>query len=145
VLDEYAGWIVDTVIPRARREANIKSGAQHVYLDGCSLGGYVGIEVFVRKHQHFGAWGSVQGALGDHRIHGYAERFAEIVAHEKKHFHVETSSGDTFRRVNEQFSKLLRDKGVKHDFVMPPGPHNQPFLRDSGTIEMLLWYDRLPR
>src|SRR5690606_33841999 len=132
--------------PRARREANVFTDAAHTYLDGCSLGGYVGVEVFLRKPTHFGAWGSVQGALGAHRVQGYADRIAEIVkTHGARPIHVETSTFDTFREVNETFSKALTKRGVPHDFTMPPGPHNQPFLRDSGTLEMLLWHDRLPR
>jgi poly(3-hydroxybutyrate) depolymerase len=146
MLDEYADWIVDGVVARARREANVFTDSKHTYLDGCSLGGYVSIEVFLRKAKHFGAWGSVQGALGDHRVQGYAEGLAEVIAkHGKRAIHIETSKGDAFRRVNEQLSRLLKKAGVPHDFAMPPGPHNQPFLRDSGTLEMLLWYDRLPR
>ncbi|HZO12027.1 MAG TPA: hypothetical protein VFB62_02175 [Polyangiaceae bacterium] len=145
-LDEYADWIVGTVIPRARSEARILAGSAHVYLDGCSMGGYVGIEVFLRKPTHFGAWGTLQGALGDSRIQGYADELADVIErHGKRHIHVETSKGDVFRRLNEQFSKMLTRAGVAHDFVMPPGPHNQPFLQDSGTVEMLLWHDRLPR
>jgi len=145
-LDLYADWLVDVVLPRARKEANVYADADHTYLDGCSLGGYVGAEVFLRKARHFGAWGTLQGALGAHRVAGYAERIAAL---QKKHgtrpIHVETSTGDAFRDVNERFHQLLKKRGVDHDFVMPPGPHNQPFLRDSGTLIKLLWLDRLPR
>lgn len=143
-LDLYADWLVDEVIPRARKEAEVHTDAKHTWLDGCSLGGYVGAEVFLRKVPHFGAWGTLQGALGAHRIAGYAERIAAAFdQHGKRPIHVETSTGDAFRDVNERFSKLLTKQGVDHDFVMPPGPHNQPFLRDSGTLIKLLWYDRL--
>jgi hypothetical protein len=145
-LEAYAAWLTEVVIPRARKEAHVFTDAAHTYLDGCSLGGYVGIEVFLRKPTHFGAWGSVQGALGAHRVPGYADKLAELVrTHGSRHLHIETSTADSFREVNEALSKALTKKGVAHDFTMPPGPHNQPFLRDSGTLEMLLWHDRLPR
>ena len=143
VLDKYADWITDVVIPRARKEARVTNTT---YLDGCSLGGYVGIEVFLRKAAHFDAWGSVQGALGSFRVPHYAKKLKEVVdAHGPRHIHLETSTADAFRKVNESLSKALKKEGVAHDFIMPPGPHNQPFLRDSGTLEMLLWHDHLPR
>ncbi|HHH30121.1 MAG TPA: hypothetical protein ENK57_17500, partial [Polyangiaceae bacterium] len=41
-LDRYADWLVDVVIPRARKEANVFEDTNHTWLDGCSLGGYVG-------------------------------------------------------------------------------------------------------
>lgn len=146
MLDEYSDWIVDTVIPHARKEANVFGDARRTYLDGCSLGGYVGMEVFLRKAKHFGAWGTLQGALGAHRVAGYAKRLKEeLERYGTRHIHVETSTNDAFRSVNRSFSRHLKKEGIAHDFIMPKGPHNQPFLRDSGTLEKLLWYDRLPR
>lgn len=146
VLDRYADWITEVVVPRARKEGNVLDTMRHTYLDGCSLGGYVGIEVFLRKPEHFSAWGTVQGALGAHRVTSYADRLAKIIEdHGERKIHIETSTGDTFRKVNQTFRKALGERNVAHDFIMPPGPHNQPFLRDSGTIEMLLWHDRLKR
>jgi hypothetical protein len=143
MLDDYADWIVDAVLPRARSEAPVLTDVAHTSLDGCSLGGYVGIEVFLRKAEHFGAWGSVQGALGKHRVHRYAERFAETLARVgKRPIHLETSSGDVFREVNELFSRQLTKRGVAHQLRIGRGPHNQPWLRDEGTLEMLLWHDR---
>ena len=145
-LDDYADWLVQEVLPRARKEAPVYSDTAHTYLDGCSLGGYVGIEVFLRKAAHFGAWGSVQGAFGSFRVAGYAKKLSQIVKrHGHRHIHLETSTSDPFRKVNEQLSKALTQRKVAHELVVPPGPHNQPFLRDSGTLEMLLWHDRLPR
>jgi iron(III)-salmochelin esterase len=145
-LDLYADWLVTEVLPRARKEADVFDDPAHTSLDGCSLGGYVGIEVLLRKPDHFGAWGTVQGAFGGGRAVHYAERLADLQAqHGKRRIHVETSTDDTFRDDNEALARELTKRGVDHDFTMPPGPHNQPFLRDSGTVEMLLWHDRLPR
>jgi hypothetical protein len=144
MLDDYADWLVESVIPRARNEAPTHGDAAHTSLDGCSLGGYVGLEVFLRKAAHSGAWGSVQGALGAHRVASYAERLGTVIdKHGARALHIETSEADAFRRVNEQLSRELRRRSIAHDFRMPPGPHNQPFLRDSGSLEMLLWHDRL--
>ncbi len=144
ILDRYADWISDAVVPRARSEANIIADAAHTSLDGCSLGGYVGLEVFLRKSSEFHAWGSVQGALGNHRIPGYIERLKAIVTPQSRHrLHLETSHADAFRGVNERFSRSLRAASLPHDFSLLRGPHNQPFLRDSGTLNMLLWHDRL--
>lgn len=145
--DMYADWLVDEVIPRARREveAEVKL-ADRVFLDGCSLGGYASMEVFLRKSPHFHAWGSVQGALGLHRVKGYADRLKQLAKKEgPKPLHLETSSGDPFKTHHEALGRYLKENGLAHELIIPPGMHNQPFLRDSGTVEMLLWHDRLPR
>ncbi|MEZ4442834.1 MAG: hypothetical protein R3B72_27305 [Polyangiaceae bacterium] len=144
-LDRYRDWILERVLPRARKEAGLPDDAP-TFLDGCSLGGYVAAELYLRAPERFQAWGSLQGALGQHRIGGYAERFAKVARdHGPRPIHLETSTEDVFRDVNQRFSKLLREQGVDHQLTVLPGPHNQPFLRDSGTLTMLLWYDRLPR
>jgi enterochelin esterase-like enzyme len=144
MLDAYADWLVAELLPRARREAGLAACAARTSLDGCSLGGHVGIEVFLRKPEHFGAWGSVQGAFGSHRIAGYADGLAAAVARPGgRRIHLETSSDDSFRAVNVELSRALGAHGVPHELRLGRGPHSQPWLREAGTLEMLLWHERL--
>ncbi len=145
-LDRYARWITDVVVPRARREAPTLDGVEHTTLDGCSLGGHFGLEVFLRRPEAFGAWGGVQTAIGEVSAVDYARRLADTLAKiGPREIHVETSTGDAFRRGNEAFSAALAKRGVAHDFRILPGPHDQAWLRESGTLEMLLWHDQRPR
>jgi hypothetical protein len=146
LLDAYADWITGEVIPRARKEAPIVAGVGATGIDGVSLGGYVGLEVFLRKPQHFGAWGSVQGAFGAHRVLDYAAKLkATIDRHGARRLHLQTSASDTYREEIGALSKRLTTLQVAHEFIAPPGAHTQAFLRDSGTLEMLLWHDRALR
>lgn len=146
--DAYADWIVDVVIPRARKEAPVLADAAHTSIDGVSLGGYVGLEVFTRRPEAFLAWGGVQSAFNIGRLRTYVEKLAAAAAKAPKPprgqglFHIETSLSDPFHDINLALSTELKKKGVSHDFVVLPGQHDQPFLREAGTIEMLLWHDR---
>jgi pimeloyl-ACP methyl ester carboxylesterase len=145
-LDEYAGWIADVVIPRVRREAPVIPDTAHTAIDGCSLGGYVGLEVFLRRPDLFASWGGVQSAFGAHRAAGYADRIEKALASQAPRsirLHLETSSGDPFREGNALLSSLLTKKGIANELRILPGPHDQPWLRESGTLEMLLWHDRM--
>ena len=145
-LDGYARWLTEVVIPRARKEAPVFADAARTGLDGCSLGGYVGIEVFLRKPEAFGAWGAVQAAFGAHRAPGYAERLARALSVAgARAIHLETSSGDPFKEANVALSRALEKQRIAHELRVLPGPHDQPWLREAGTIEMLLWHDRRPR
>jgi hypothetical protein len=145
-LDGYARWLTEVVIPRARKEAPVFVDAARTSLDGCSLGGYVGIEVFLRRPEAFGAWGAVQAAFGAHRAPAYAERLARaLAAVGPRAIHLETSSGDPFKEANVTLSKALEKQRIAHELQVLPGPHDQPWLREAGTIEMLLWHDRRPR
>jgi hypothetical protein len=142
-LDRYADWIEHTLLPAVRQRARIATAPWGIGLDGCSLGGYVGIEVFLRKPHLFGTFGMVQGAFGAARAHGYADRLARTLDRAgPRPLHLESSSEDPFRRANEMLSKRLAEIGIPHTLRIPPGPHNQPWLREIGTAEMLLWHDR---
>ncbi|MCC6521065.1 MAG: hypothetical protein IT373_00245, partial [Polyangiaceae bacterium] len=109
-----------------------------------SLGGYVGIETYLRRPEAFGAWGSVQGALGGYRIPEYVEKLRAVEQRlGPRPIHLETSTFDDFVDTNRAFAKALTDAGIRCELRVGQGPHDQPFLREAGSLEMLLWHDRL--
>jgi pimeloyl-ACP methyl ester carboxylesterase len=150
-LDAYAGWVADVVVPRARSEAPVFTDAAHTSLDGVSLGGYLGLEVFVRRPDVFGALGLVQSAMSPLKVPVYAEKIAAIHAaalsagRPPPTFHIETTHADPMHDLNLAFANELTRRGVANDFVALPGSHDQTFLREAGSMEMLLWHDRRPR
>ena len=142
-LDAYAAWVANVVIPRARKEAPVLADAAHTAIDGVSLGGYVGIEVFLRRPEAFAAVGGVQSAINVVRLVAYADKLAATLGKSPKtSIHLETSEADPFREINVGLSGLLTRKGVANDLLVLPGNHDQVFLREAGTLEMLLWHDR---
>ena len=54
-----------------------------------------------------------------------------------------TSQEDFFKRAIRSTSAAWRAAGIEHDFEELPGPHDYPFNRGPGAIEMLLWHDRV--
>jgi len=145
-LDAYAAWISDVVIPRARKEAPVVPDAAHTAIDGVSLGGYVGLEVFLRRPEVFCAWGGVQSALNAVRLPAYADKLAASLGKSPQpSIHLETSQADPFRETNTALAAMLAQKGVPSSLTVLPGLHDQVFLREAGTIEMLLWHDRRMR
>jgi pimeloyl-ACP methyl ester carboxylesterase len=141
-LDRYADWIEKTLLPTVRERAGLEKNTT-IGLDGCSLGGYVALEVFLRKPELFATLGGVQSAFGIPAALRYADAVAKALQKVgPRRVHVETSSGDPYRKANVTFSRKLTELGVKNDLVVPPGPHDQPWLREIGTLEMLLWHER---
>ena len=147
--DEYAGWIADIVVPRARREAPVLTNRAHTALDGVSLGGHVGIEVLVRRPEVFGQWGSVQGAFNTARLAMYSERLAGASSVgsgvHRPAVRLATTNMDPFHDANVALSGCLTREGIPHDLVVGPGLHDQVYLREIGCLEMLLWHDRRAR
>jgi predicted esterase len=149
-LDTYATWIADVVVPRCRKESPaILADRDHTAIDGVSLGGLVGIEVFTRRPDVFGVWGGIQSAFNAARIPHYVDRlaaaFAKAPAGSRPSVHITTSDNDPFRETNQALAAALQKKGVAHELTLLSGLHDQVFLRERGSLEMLLWHDRRMR
>jgi enterochelin esterase-like enzyme len=142
-LDALATFMVEEMIPRCQVDAPVVPDPARTGLDGCSLGGYVGLEVFLRRPEAFATWGGVQSAISEGGAVGYAERLAKTLERVgPRKLHVETSSLDPYRTANERLAAELSRRRVPVDLRVAPGPHDQPWLREAGTIEMLAWHDR---
>jgi acetyl esterase/lipase len=78
-----------------------------------------------------------------HRVAAFADRIAAAVAKVgPRPLHLLTSEADPFRDQNVSLAQALKKKSIPVDLAILPGPHDQPWLREAGTIEMLLWHDR---
>jgi enterochelin esterase-like enzyme len=143
VLDRYAEYIEHALLPAVRDATPTLVGAAHLGLDGVSLGGYVSLEVFSRRPQLFGVIGSMQGAFGLALAEVYARRIAEAsLEFGPRRVHVTTSSFDPFRDAAERLAQRLTERGVPSTLTLAAGPHDQTFLREVGTLEMLLFQAR---
>jgi len=143
-LDAYARWLIDAAMPRARIEARERvADSSHDMIGGCSLGGYVSLEIFLRRPALFAAWAGVQTAIGVASAPSYAARLAQAIAEiGPRPLLLETSAGDPFREANVALAAALAARGIPRDLRVLPGPHDQPWLREAGTLEALLWADR---
>ena len=143
VLDRYAEYIEQARLPAVRRATPTLEGAAHLGVDGVSLGGYVSLEVFSRKPGLFGVLGSMQGAFGLSLAEVYARRIAEASQRfGPRKVHLTTSTFDPFRNAAERLAERLAERGVSSTFTLAEGPHDQIFLREAGTLELLLFQAR---
>ena len=140
---KYGDWIVNDLIPAARSRAPVASTAAATAIDGCSMGGPIALETVAAHPAAFGAVGVVQPALGTARAASFAKALA--AAREKNAslaIHLLTSQGDPFLAATRALAKELGARSVPHTLRVSPGPHDQPWLRETGTIEMLLFHER---
>ncbi|MCS6901360.1 MAG: alpha/beta hydrolase [Myxococcales bacterium] len=140
-LSSLVEFVTGDLLERVSREIPVADTGR-LGVDGCSLGGFVALEVFSRKPAVFSSVGVVQPAIGHRQIEGYVEA---IRKRPWLPVHVESSTSDPYLQVSKNLHTALRKVGVASEFLAPPGLHDQPFLRDVGTLEMLLWHDRALR
>ncbi len=145
-LDAYTRWLFEVLLPRLRAETPVQAGPAHLGVDGVSLGGYASLGVGARRWAELGAVGCVQAAVSSGEAERWAQGFERArAASGERRLHVLTSSADAFREGNEALDRALTKHAVPHDFRLAIGPHDQPFLRGPGSLEMLLWHDRALR
>jgi enterochelin esterase-like enzyme len=142
-LDRYANWLVQTLLPAVRESAPAREDAASTAIDGCSLGGYMALEIFLRKPEVFGAVGCLQPAISERMAPLYAQLIRHTVDRVgPRGIHVATSNWDPDMPGHEALARRLGVLGVPHDYDVLPGGHDQVFLRERGTLETLLWHDR---
>lgn len=142
-LDAYARWIEQSLVPRVRKETQVHDDAAQTYLCGVSLGGYVSLEMLARLPKLFGAWAGVQTAIGTFAAPRYAETIADGWKGEAHPMMLLTSTQDHWKASSEALAASFKAKGLATTYRVVPGPHDQPWLREAGTIEALLWLDRI--
>jgi predicted esterase len=142
-LERYAAWIHDTLLPELKARLSLGPERSRVAIDGVSLGGYVSLEVFLRRPEPFGAVGTVQGAFGTALGEIYASRLEKVFKASSPRFvRVATSSQDPFKAGATRLSERLREKGIDVTFSLTKGPHDQLWLREMGTLELLYDHSR---
>jgi hypothetical protein len=141
-IERLATWFDDVLLPEVRSRTPVGEGP--IGLDGCSLGGHVGLDWFLRRPRRFATWGGVQAAINQGSAPRWAARLAQAAsdAGKPRPLHIETSRGDPFHDANVALSRELERRAVAHELCVFPGPHDQPWLREIGTLAMLLWHDR---
>ena len=139
-MDAYASWIEKSLLPRCRRETQTVEDAEHTYLGGVSLGGYVSLEMMMRIPHVFGAWAGVQTAINAAAGAKYA---AALAKDPSRPLFLLTSEQDHWRTGSDSLAAGFKEKSLPYEYRVIPGPHDQPWLREAGTIETLYWLDRL--
>jgi hypothetical protein len=141
VLDRYSEWIEHTLLPAAGAHAPLDA-TRGIGVDGCSLGGYVAAEVFVRKPHLFRSFGVVQPAFGERRVARYAQHLTRASASQGlRGIHLQTSTRDPYRGAVKALGRHLKRQGARFTLDVLPGPHDQHWLRATGTLTMLAWHD----
>lgn len=137
-------WLVDDLVPRARRELPVLGERAATGIDGVSLGGLHALEVGLAHPEVFGAVGALQPAVRG-RIGRVLARYAPSPDRPPQRVRLVTSRGDVYRRDVAALAAALRARGLVHEVRVLAGPHDYVFNRGPGGVEMLLFHDRALR
>jgi enterochelin esterase-like enzyme len=138
----YARWLVDVLIPRARRELPVLPGRDATGIDGVSLGGLLALEAGFAHPEVFGVVGALQPAVR-RRVPRVLARLRDGAPAQR--VRLLTSDRDYLRPDVRALHRALEARGRAHELVEVAGPHDYVFNRGAGGVEMLLFHDRAQR
>lgn len=141
---DYARWVIETLIPRARRELPVVATREATGVDGVSLGGLHALLLGFDHPEVFGAVGALQPAVHE-RVAMVASRYVSSPTRPAQRVRLVTSRGDIFLGDVNALHAALDARGVVHERRVLAGPHDYVFNRGPGGIEMLLFHDRALR
>jgi pimeloyl-ACP methyl ester carboxylesterase len=141
--ERYASWLSDALLPAVRdRVPEATRSALQTGIAGVSLGGFVALQAGLHRAQHYATVGSVQGAFGVELAVSLARRLATSFNAQGRSVYVATSEADPYRGANQALARELKKLGVHSELCLRGGPHSQPWLREVGSADLLLWHDR---
>ena len=141
-----ARFLVDTLLPKIRTDTPALATAQATGIDGVSLGGRAAIAVGLFRPEEFGAVAGLQAAFDPENTGDFVTRAERALAKNPRlNLRLLTSTEDYYLEVTRRFHAALEKKGVRHDFLVAQGPHAYAFNRGPGSIEMLVYHDRVLR
>lgn len=137
-------FLVQTLLPRVRRELPVLDTPEATGIDGVSLGGALALRVGLVHPETFGAVGALQAAIGDERMDELTDlALAARKKRPKLALRLTTSHDDYYKPWVSKLDGRWRSAGIEHDYADVPGPHDYSFNRGPGVYEMLLWHDRV--
>jgi hypothetical protein len=144
--EPLAHFLVDVLLPRVYAETPALGTPESTGIDGVSLGGRVALFVGLSRPRAFGSVAGLQSALGEQELDRLSDWAVQAQAQNPRLvLRLLTSDKDYYREVNEQLSALLKRKGVPHELSRVVGTHSYRFNRGPGSLEMLLFHDRVLR
>lgn len=141
---DYSDYLMRSVLPRAKKELPVMDARASIGIDGVSLGGALALRIGLGHPEAFGAVGTLQPAVGEDQVREYTELAkAARAKNADLKLRLLTSDKDYFKSAVRAMSSAWRGADLEHELVEVPGPHDYPFNRGPGAIEMLLWHDRV--
>jgi pimeloyl-ACP methyl ester carboxylesterase len=143
LFEAYSRWLVEHLVPTARTELGVSEDARRTGLAGVSMGGQFALEALARHPDAFGAVSGALAAIDKKTARRYGARVAAALSrNDPPRLQLLTATRDSYFEGNETLRVALEQRNVKLEFRAPFGPHNAGWMREVGSLELLLFMDR---
>ncbi len=141
----FARFLIETLLPRMRKETGSTADRAATGIDGVSMGGRVALFVGLSHPEIFGVVSALQPAISVDEAPLISELARAANARANVVLRLVSSDADPFLPAVRAASARLAQDGVIHELLVVPGTHGYEFNRGPGGAEMLLWHERVQR
>lgn len=143
--EPFARFVLDKLLPRARREAGAAPTREKTGIDGVSMGGRLALLVGLLHPEVFGVVGALQPAIRVEEAELFTSLTRDALRKAPVRLRLVSSEGDPFLAAVRALSSSLKQASIEHELVVTPGPHDYAWNRGPGGVEMLLGQERALR
>jgi iron(III)-salmochelin esterase len=143
--EEFSDFVSKQLLPAVQKEAGCLSDRASTGINGVSMGGRLSLFLGFAHPEIFGVIGSMQTAMKKNE----APLFVGLAkkAYKKAPFllRLVSSEDDPFLEAMSEFHTQLTTEKIPHEFYVTPGPHDYIWNQGPGSIEMMVWHERVQR
>jgi iron(III)-salmochelin esterase len=141
----FGRFVTDVLLPSVRRELGGPDERARTGIDGVSMGGRLALLVGLSNPHVFGAVAALQPAINPDEANWLADLAQRAAGEAPLRLRLVSSDDDPFLEAVQALAAALGRRGVAHQLVVTPGPHDYAWNRGPGSYEMLLWHERALR
>ena len=121
--------LLEDIIPLVERTYNVAAKPRSRAFAGLSMGGHHALTVALNHHDKFEWIGAFSSAPPPTNTVAAGLSHADAVNRDLKLFWIACGDKDFLFTRNREFSALLKEKGIRHEYVETSGDHSWPVWR----------------
>ena len=126
---ELCRELLEDILPLVERTYKVAAKPRARAFAGLSMGGHHALTVALNHHDKFGWIGAFSSAPPPTNTVAAGLNNAEAVNRDLKLFWIACGKKDFLLQRNGEFIALLKDKGIRHEYVETEGDHSWPVWR----------------
>jgi enterochelin esterase family protein len=127
--EAFCRELLQDIIPLVERTYKVTTKPAARAFAGLSMGGHHALTVALNHHDQFGWIGAFSSAPPPTNTVAVGLNNATAVNHDLKLFWIGCGKKDFLFKRNGEFTALLKDKGIRYEFVETEGDHSWPVWR----------------
>ena len=125
--------LIEDIIPLVERSYKVAGKPQSRAFAGLSMGGHHALTVALNHHDKFGLIGAFSSAPPPTDTVATGLANAEKVNRDLRLLWIACGEKDFLFKRNGEFTALLKDKGIRHEYIETEGDHSWPVWRKYLT------------